>query len=117
MKTETIKNISTETPEQLVALIEPKANQIVSMALSNADHVQVTLFCFADGEMVSEEEYPGATMYYLLEGTTKITRNGRDFILGTGDTLCVPAQVLHTVGGLSAFRMLQITIHQKEDVK
>lgn len=117
MKTETIKNISTKTPEQLATLIEPKANQIVSMALSNADHVQMTLFSFADGEMVSEEEYPGATMYYLLEGETLITRDGREYKLKAGDAFAVPSCVLHTVGGLSAFRMLQITIHQEEPKK
>ncbi|PIE72390.1 MAG: hypothetical protein CSA20_07960 [Deltaproteobacteria bacterium] len=66
MKTETIKNISTASPEQLAALIAPKANQIVSMSLSNASHVQMSLFCFTDKEMVSEEECPSATMYYLL---------------------------------------------------
>ncbi len=113
MKTETIKNISTEAPELLAALIKPKPHQIVSMALSNSKHGQVTLFSFADGEMVSEEEYPGATMYYLLEGETKITRDGRECIIKAGEALAVPANVLHTIGGLSEFRMLQITIHQE----
>ncbi len=65
---ETIKNISTEIPENLAGLIQPETNQIVSMTLSNSDHVGASLFTFAEGEMVSEEEYLGATMYYLLEG-------------------------------------------------
>ncbi len=110
MPKETIKNISTETPERLAALIEPRANQVVSMALSNSEHVHINLFSFADGEMVSEEEYSGATIYYLLEGETIITRDGRKDRLQAGDALAVPAHVLHAVGGLSAFSMLQITI-------
>ncbi|PIE03819.1 MAG: cupin [Acidobacteria bacterium] len=110
MEQPTIKHISTQKPEALAALIEPKPNQVVSMALSNSDHIYMTLFSFADGEMVSEEEYTGTTMYYLLEGETKITRQGREHRLKAGDVLAVPAQELHAVGGLAAFKMLQITI-------
>ncbi len=112
MQKETIKNISMETPEQLAALIAPKVNQVVSMALSNSAHVHMNLFSFADGEMVSEEKYLGTTMYYLLEGKTKITSEKKEYRLNTGDVLAVPAHVLHAVGGLSAFKMLQITINQ-----
>ncbi len=110
MDKETIKNIPTETPENLAALVEPRVNQVVSMALSNSEHVYINLFSFADGEMVSEEEYSGGTIYYLLEGETIITREGRKDRLQAGDVLAVPAHILHAVGGLSAFRMLQITI-------
>ncbi len=112
MAKETIKNISTEAPEQLAALVEPEPHQVVSMALSTSEHVHINLFSFADGEMVSEEEYSGATIYYLLEGETLITRDGRKDRLRAGDVLAVPGHVLHAVGGLAAFRMLQITINE-----
>ncbi len=111
MQKETLKNISMDTPEQLAALIEPMANQVVSMALSNSPHIHMSLFSFADGEMVSEEKYLGTTMYYLLEGETKITRGTKEYPLKTGDVMAIPADVLHAVGGLSAFKMLQITIN------
>ncbi len=99
MHKETIKNISTEAPEKLAALIEPRANQVVSMALSNSEHVHINLFS-------------GATIYYLLEGETIITRDGRQDRLKAGDALAVPGHLLHKVGGLSAFSMLQITINE-----
>lgn len=108
----TIKNLSTENPANLAALIEPEAYQIVSMILSNSDHVAVSLFTFAEGEMVSEEEYLGSTMYYLLEGESMITRDGKEYHLKAGDVFAVPGNVLHTVGGLAAFKMLQITINE-----
>ncbi|PIE65577.1 MAG: cupin [Desulfobacterales bacterium] len=110
MHKETIKNISTEAPEKMAALIEPRPNQVVSMALFNSEHVHINLSSFADGEMVSKEEYPDATIYYLLEGETIIARGGRKDRLQAGDVLAVPGHVLHAVGGLAAFRMLQITI-------
>ncbi len=96
----------------MAALIEPRANQVVSMALSNSEHVHINLFSFAEGEMVSEEAYSGATIYYLLEGETIITRDGRQDRLKAGDALAVPGHLLHKVGGLSAFSMLQITINE-----
>lgn len=108
----TVKNIPTESPANLADLIEPQANQIVSMALSNSDHIGLSLFTFAEGEMVSEEEYLGATIYYLLEGESMITREGREYHLKAGDVFAVPGHVLHTVGGLAAFKMLQITINE-----
>ncbi|PIE70397.1 MAG: cupin [Deltaproteobacteria bacterium] len=111
MQKETIKNVSMETPEQLAGLITPKVNQVVSMALSNVEQIHMNLFSFADGEMVSEETYLGTTLYYLLEGETKITRDQKEYRLKAGDVLAVPAHVLHAVGGLNAFKMLQITIH------
>ncbi|PID80469.1 cupin [bacterium DOLZORAL124_64_63] len=82
------------------------------MSLADSEHVHMTLFSFADGETVSEEEYPGETMYYLLEGETTITMGKREHRLQAGDALAVPAHVLHAVGGLSSFRMLQITINE-----
>ncbi|PIE03484.1 MAG: cupin [Acidobacteria bacterium] len=112
MPQQTVKNISTETPEPLAALITPRANQVLSMALSNSEHVHINLFSFADGEMVSEEEYAGSTIYYLLEGETIISRDGRKDRLKAGDVLAVPGHVLHAVGGLSAFSMLQITVNE-----
>ncbi len=112
MPQETIKNIPLENPQQLAALIKAKPHQVVSMALSNSDHIDMAVFSFADGEMVSEEEYLGTTMYYLLEGETKITRGGKEERLKAGDVLAVPANTLHAVGGLTAFTMLQITIRQ-----
>ncbi len=107
----TLKNIPLEQGAALHSLIEPRTDRIVSMALSNSDHVQVSLFTFADGEMVSEEAYLGDTFYHLLEGETKITRDGREFVLRAGDIMAVNANVLHTVGCMAAFKMLQVTIN------
>ena len=62
-----LKNVPTE-PAMLAELINAKENQVVSMALSKRDDVTISVFSFSDNEGVSEEEYFGDTLYYVLEG-------------------------------------------------
>ena len=109
-----LRNLPTENPMELASLITPKENQVISMALSKSDHVEVSLFTFADKETVSEEEYFGDTMYLVLEGETLITQNGKEHLLKTGDTFMVPAHILHAIGGKGAFKVLQITLNKGE---
>lgn len=107
-----LRNLPTETPMQLASLITSKKNQIISMALSNSEHIQMSLFAFADKETVSEEEYFGDTMYLVIEGETQINQNGKEHLLKAGDIFMVPAHTLHAIGGESAFKMLQITLNE-----
>ncbi|MFA5528205.1 MAG: cupin domain-containing protein [Peptostreptococcales bacterium] len=111
---ERLRNLPTEKPMEIASLIEPKKDQIISMALSKSNHVQMSLFTFSDKETVSEEEYFGDTMYLILEGETFITQNGKELLLKTGDTLMVPAHTLHAIGGKGAFKVLQITLNKGE---
>lgn len=108
----TLKNLPLENAQNLADLITPKHNQVVSMALSKSDNVQVTLFTFADKETVSEEEYLGDTMYYIVEGETYVGQKGNKTLLKTGDVFSVPAHTLHEIGGKGAFKVLQITINK-----
>lgn len=108
----TLKNLPLENAEKLADLITPKHNQIVSMALSKSDNVQVTLFTFADRETVSEEEYFGDTMYYVVEGETYVVLKGKKVLLQAGDVFSVPSRTLHEIGGKGAFKVLQITVNE-----
>lgn len=106
----TLKNLPITNAENLASLLSPKTNQVVSMALSKSDNVQISLFTFADGEAVSEERYLGDTFYLLVEGHTRIKFADRTVEMNTGDILAVPAMVGHEIGGVDAFKVLQITI-------
>lgn len=108
----TLRNLPQDNPENLAELISPKKNQIVSMALSQSDHLHISLFTFADKETVSEEEYFGDTMYLLVEGETYVTQNGKEHLLKEGDVFSVPAHTLHAIGGKGEFKVLQITVNE-----
>ncbi|MGC6175091.1 cupin domain-containing protein [Lacrimispora sp. 38-1] len=106
-----LRNLPTKAAKELASLITPKKNQIVSMNLSQSDHLQISLFTFADQETVSEEEYYGDTMYLVIEGETFITQKEEKHHLKQGDTLMVPARTVHAVGGKGSFKLLQITVN------
>lgn len=109
----TLKNLPTEKPQRMESMLDPKANQVVSMAISKSDNVHMTLFTFADGEMVSEEKYLGDSLYYLIEGETNIKFEDRTISLKEGEIFAVPAMVQHAIGGGGAFKVMQITILDK----
>jgi quercetin dioxygenase-like cupin family protein len=107
-----LRNLPTQEVKKLGALIEGKKGQIVSMNMSNSEDVQISLFTFADKETVSEEEYYGDTMYLVIEGETHITQGQHKYHLKEGDTMMIPANTIHEVGGRGAFKLLQITVNQ-----
>lgn len=107
-----LKNLPQEAPVGLKELIDYKKNQIVSMALSVGEDLQLFLFAFSENETVSEEEYFGDTMYYILEGETYIIKGETTYHLKTGDVFSVSAHILHSIGGKGPFKLLQITVKE-----
>lgn len=107
-----LRNLPTDQAKNLTDMVDYKENQIISMALSKSKHIDMTILAFADKESVSEEDYFGDTMYYILEGEAIVEEGNKMTILKAGDTLMVPAHVLHKVTSLKAFKVLQITIYE-----
>lgn len=104
-----LKNVPTE-PKMLSDLINAKKNQVVSMALSKRDDVTVSVFSFSDNEGVSEEEYFGDTLYYVLEGEMSISINEKTYELKQGECMAVEAKTSHAIGSKTAFKVMQITL-------
>lgn len=107
---EHLKGIIPNRIEALAGMIDIRPGRVVSMALSKNEHCLMTLLAFADGESVSEEEYFGDTLYYILEGEMPIIIDDKRQIIHTGECIAVPAGVLHAVGGAEPFKLLQITL-------
>lgn len=106
---DSLKNVPTE-PTLLTELINAKKNQVVSMALSKRDDVTVSVFSFSDNEGVSEEEYFGDTLYYVLEGEMSISINEKTCELKQGECMAVEAKTSHAIGSKTAFKVMQITL-------
>lgn len=107
-----LRNLPTEIPENLAALLTPKHYQIVSMALSSSEDFYLSVLTFADKETISEEEYYGDTMYFALEGETLITIGTKIYTLKTGDVFMVKAHTAHAVGGKGAIKLMQLTVKE-----
>ncbi len=107
---EYLRNLPVDHIECLSGMIDIRPGRVVSMALSRSEHCQMTLLAFADGESVSQEQYFGDTMYYVLEGEMPLVIDETEYLLHAGDCMSVPAGVLHAIGGDKPFKLLQITV-------
>ena len=107
---EFLRNLPTEEAKSLAGLITVRPGCVVSRALSRSGHCQMTLLAFDAAESVSDESYPGDTLYYVLEGRMPLTIQGETRVLSTGECMAVPANTLHAVGGAASFKLLQITL-------
>ena len=108
-----LRNLPLEYSIALADLVTIQPGRVVSMALSKNEHCQMTMLAFADGESISEECYFGDTLYYVLEGRMPLVIGDATHILQTGDCMAVPANVLHAVGGIEPFKLLQITLQNQ----
>lgn len=109
-----LRNLPTDTAAQLSQLIDIRPGQVSSMALTRNAGFDLTLLAFAPGESVSEEEYFGDVLYYLVEGAACVVLPDSRIALEAGQVLRVPAHVLHAVEGANneGFKLLQLNAHE-----
>lgn len=109
-----LRNLPTEEAKAISSLINCNAGQVSSMALTRNAGFDMTLLAFAAGESVSEEEYFGDVMYYVLEGAAEVVLPNRRIVVEAGQVLRIEAHVLHSVEGHngSEFKLLQINLQE-----
>lgn len=106
-----LRNLPTDQVKKFASLIDVKDQQVISMSLTDSDHVDIVMLSFGAGEGVSEEIYQGDTMYLILEGEVTIRKDEQDYHLCVGDTIMVKADTLHEISGEKAYKIVQITVH------
>ncbi len=105
----TFKNIPNDVVK-LESLIDIIDKQIVSSSLFDAENINISVFSFADFENISEEQYRGETLFYVISGSCRIKIKEEYIDLAQGDIYKVGKNTLHAVHANEAFRMLQITL-------
>lgn len=106
----TIKNIIHSNVHKISDLTEYLSGQIVSKTLSQNDSQSLTLFAFDKGEEISTHESDGDAMIVALDGVGKITIDGKEFLINSGETIVMPANKPHAVYAEKKFKMLLIVI-------
>ena len=101
-----LKNIKKSEILSLKDEIAYQEGQVVSKTLAQNPAVSVTLFAFEKGEENSTHESGGDAMVTVLDGTGRITIDGREFILQQGESIVMPAKTPHAVFGEERFKML-----------
>lgn len=100
------KNIDKAEILNLKDQVAYQKGQVVSKTLAQNPALSVTLFAFDKGEEISTHESGGDAMVTCLDGTGRITIDGKEYVLCEGDTIVMPAKHPHAVFGLEQFKML-----------
>lgn len=102
----TLKNLPTEKAQPLDHLIDIREHQVVSMSLSNSDHVRMTVLAFDAGEGISAHAAGGDAMVQILEGEAEITIDGVPNIVKEGESIIMPKGISHALKAVTRFKML-----------
>lgn len=70
---------------------------------------------FEEGAKAALHSHPHEQATYVLEGRVKLTVDGKDVVLGRGDSLYIPADVPHSAEALEPTRLLDVFSPQRED--
>ena len=100
------KNIEKEKVINLKDLVDYNEGQVVSKTLVQNELVSMTVFSFDKGEEISSHSSGGDAMVTVLDGTGRITIDGREFVLQQGESIVMPAKTPHAVFGEERFKML-----------
>lgn len=105
-----IKNIEHSKVLDLAGQVEYLPGQIVSKTLAQNRYRSLTLFAFEKGEEISTHASDGDAMVIALDGTGRITIDGKDYILKAGETIVMPAKVPHAVYAEERFKMFLVVV-------
>lgn len=83
---------------------------IVSKTVLKKQTGNISLFAFAKGEALSEHTAPFDALIQVVDGRGEIIIGGQSFILGSGESIIMPANITHAVKAAENFKMVLIMI-------
>ncbi len=94
------------TPGRLTELVAYHPDSVVSRVIMRSPGGTLTLFAFAEGQGLSEHANPNDAVVLVLEGTARISIDGTEHVVGTGEALHLPPSVPHELAEGAPFKML-----------
>jgi quercetin dioxygenase-like cupin family protein len=79
---------------------------IVSKTVLKKETGNISLFSFDKGEALSEHTAPFDAMIQVVDGKGEIIIGGKSNLLGTGETIIMPANIPHAVKAVERFKMV-----------
>lgn len=105
-----IKNIKKEEVHVLKDKIEIKDGKISSINIASNMGVNMSIIAIAKSEELSTHTANGDAFVYVLEGSSLITIDGKEFTLEEGNTIIMPKGIPHSVHALSDYKMLLVVV-------
>jgi len=91
---------------QFIHAIDYTEAGIVSKQVIKNEKGNVTLFSFSEGEGLSEHTAPFDALVQVIDGQVTIKIGGEDFLLTTGDSIVMPANISHALQSITSFKMI-----------
>jgi len=79
---------------------------IVSKTVLKKQTGNISLFSFAKGEALSEHTAPFDALIQVVDGKGEIIIGGKSYLLGTGESIIMPANIPHAVKAAENFKMV-----------
>jgi quercetin dioxygenase-like cupin family protein len=92
--------------------VEYASGGILSKTVLKKETGNISLFSFAKGEALSEHTAPFDAMIQVVDGKGEVI-GGKPFILETGQTIIMPANIPHAVKAVEKFKMVLTMIKSK----
>jgi quercetin dioxygenase-like cupin family protein len=86
--------------------IEYSDGGIVSKTVLKKQTGNISLFSFAKGEALSEHTAPFDAVIQVVDGKGEIVIGGTSYIVNTGETIIMPANISHAVKAIENFKMV-----------
>jgi quercetin dioxygenase-like cupin family protein len=93
--------------------VEYASGGILSKTVLKKETGNISLFSFAKGEALSEHTAPFDAMIQVVDGKGEVIIGGKPFILETGQTIIMPANLPHAVKAVEKFKMVLTMIKSK----
>jgi quercetin dioxygenase-like cupin family protein len=92
--------------------IEYSDNGIVSKKIIQKNAGNITLFSFDRGQELSEHSAPYNALVQVLDGEAEIIINKESFLVSSGKSIIMPANIPHAVKASKKFIMLLTMIKE-----
>lgn len=79
---------------------------IVSKTVLKKETGNISLFSFDKGEALSEHTAPFDAMITVVDGKGEVIIGGKPFILTSGQSIIMPANITHAVNAVDRFKMV-----------
>ena len=86
--------------------IEYSNGGIVSKTILKKQTGNISLFSFDKGEALSEHTAPFDAMITVVDGKGEVIIGGKSFILKSGESIIMPANITHAVNAVEKFKMV-----------
>ena len=97
-------------PHIIIEIIEYMPKAVVSRTILKKTTGNITATSMTVGEELAEKISPFDTYVQIIDGTAKVTINGKEIFLKLGEGIVIPANAKHSFNADEQFKMITTVI-------